>query len=225
MGFSRFVWLLQKKQLWLSRMDLLGDPWEIALAGDQLAYVISRHPPTQLPLPKVMPETAEQRSARIIGLWRRRTFVNCWSTSSLESHALWRIYCPPKEGVAIQTTLAKLRASVGGLHVLPVAYEIPGSNKRTPTRENLVTKKRPMFAYEQEVRIALFADMKGAEDAEPETLGHCLEWDPGKSVESIRIHPEADRSFMETVRTTVENYASALHDRVEPSAMSAAPPF
>jgi hypothetical protein len=24
--FSRFVWLLQKKQLWLSLADLLGDP-------------------------------------------------------------------------------------------------------------------------------------------------------------------------------------------------------
>jgi hypothetical protein len=30
MTFSRFVWLLQNKQLWLSRADLLGDPWELA---------------------------------------------------------------------------------------------------------------------------------------------------------------------------------------------------
>jgi hypothetical protein len=28
MNFSRFVWMLQTKQLWLSRADLLGDPWE-----------------------------------------------------------------------------------------------------------------------------------------------------------------------------------------------------
>ena len=44
MSFARFLWLLQKKQLWLTRADHLGDPWEIALAGDQLAHVISRHP-------------------------------------------------------------------------------------------------------------------------------------------------------------------------------------
>jgi hypothetical protein len=34
--FSRFVRLLQKKKLWLARADLLGDPWEITLMGDQL---------------------------------------------------------------------------------------------------------------------------------------------------------------------------------------------
>ena len=27
----------------LARADCLGDPWEIALAGEQLAHVISRH--------------------------------------------------------------------------------------------------------------------------------------------------------------------------------------
>ncbi len=223
MGFSRFVWLLQKKQLWLSRADLLGDPWEISLAGDQLAHVISRHPLTDILSPEV-PESAMQRSARIIRLWRWHTFVNCWSVSNHESHALWRIYCPPREGVAIQTTLAKLRASVGDLRVLPVTYEIPGCNRRTPIREDLVTKKRLMFAYEQEVRIVHFADINDVEDIQPKTLGHSLEWELG-AVESIRVHPEADHSFMETVRTTVENYAPALRDRVEWSAMNAPPPF
>src|SRR5229473_4973026 len=57
MSFSRFLWLLQNKQLWLTRADLLGDPWEISLAGNQLEHVISRHPPTTLPLPEVKPET------------------------------------------------------------------------------------------------------------------------------------------------------------------------
>jgi hypothetical protein len=31
MSFPKFAWLLQKKQLWLARADLLGDPWEIRL--------------------------------------------------------------------------------------------------------------------------------------------------------------------------------------------------
>ncbi len=44
MGFSRFAWLLQRKQLWLSRADKLGDPWEIALAGEQLDHLVKRNP-------------------------------------------------------------------------------------------------------------------------------------------------------------------------------------
>src|SRR5207302_9017444 len=128
-------------------------------------------------------------------------------------------------GVAIQTTFARLRESVGGLPVRRVTYETPGSRRQTPTHSDLVTKKRPMFAYEHEVRVVLFTDEKDEAPNEYEPLGHCLEWDPERIVESIRVHPEADPSFMETVAATVEHYAPALKGRVEWSAMNAPPPF
>jgi hypothetical protein len=126
MSFSRFIWLLQKKQLWLSRADRLGNPWEISLASNQLEHVISRHPITPITERLRPRETAMQRSERINKLWRQRTFVSCWNASDHESHALWRIYCGSSDGVALQTTFGKLRESVGGLPVYRVAYEIPG---------------------------------------------------------------------------------------------------
>src|SRR5260370_36430316 len=95
MSFSRFVWLLQSKQLWLSRADKLGDSWEITLAGDQLAHVISRHPIRPISSSTDKQESAMDRSKRVISTWRKTTFVNCWSASDHESHALWRIYCGP----------------------------------------------------------------------------------------------------------------------------------
>ena len=156
--FSRFVWLLQKKQLWLSRANLLGDPWEITLAGDQLQYVISHAPITMLPLPKVKPETAMERAKRIIPLWRRKMFVNCWSNSDHESHALWRVYCGSPEGVAVQTTLAKLQASVGSLPVLKVSYEIPGNRRQTPTP--LISSRRSDRCSLTNKRFALFSLLK-----------------------------------------------------------------
>lgn len=223
--FSRFVWLLQKRQLWLSRADLLGDPWEITLAGDQLQHVISHAPITTLPLPKVTPETAMERAKRIIPMWRREMFINCWSNSDHESHALWRVYCGSREGVAIQTTLAKLQSSVGNLPVLKVTYETPGSRKQTPTRLDLVTKKRPMFAYEQEVRIILSTENDAPTNPDQETGGKGLDWIPETNVESIRVHPEADAAFMETVKAVVAQYAPALKDSVAWSDMNAAPPF
>src|SRR5882724_2453257 len=106
-SFARFSWLLQRKQLWLSRADLLGDPWEIALAGKQLEHVVRYHPISPITEP-VRPEGAMDRSRRVIKLWRQNTFVSCWCCLDHESHALWRIYCASAEGVAIQTTLAKL---------------------------------------------------------------------------------------------------------------------
>jgi hypothetical protein len=218
MKFSRFIWLLQNRQLWLSRVNRLDDPWEIALAGNQLAHVIGRHPIPTLPLPETEPESAMDRAERIIAAWRQETFVSCWSASDHESHALWRIYCGPDEGVAIQTTFAKLRESVGNLPLLKVTYEQPGARARTPTKIDLVTKKRPMFAYEHEIRIVLA-------DGQPESFGHRLDWPVENIVESIRVHPDADQSFMETVTASVARYAPALKDRVAWSAMNARPPF
>src|SRR5207253_250703 len=174
-----------------------------------------------LPMPKVRPETAMERAKRIIPLWRRQVFVNCWSNSDHESHALWRVYCGSPEGVAIQTTLANLQASVGELPVLKDSYEIPGSRKQTPTRLDLVTKKRPMFAYEQEVRIVLSIENDPQPGPEQEARGRGLDWIPEANVESIRVHPEADSAFMETVKAVVEQYAPALKDIIAWSDMNA----
>jgi hypothetical protein len=79
-----------------------------------------------------------------------------------------------------------------------------------------------MFAYESEVRII---DSKDRAGSEKEIFGYGLDWRPEDNIESIRVHPEADNSFMETVVKVVEQYATALKDRVAPSEMSAPPPF
>ncbi len=218
MRFSRFLWLLQCKQLWLARADLLGDPWEIALAGDQLQHVIDRHPPSTLPLKAGPIESAMERVRRIIPKWRQTTFVNCWCASEHESHALWRVYCGATEGVALETNYDKLIASLHGPKLLKVSYENPGSNKRTPTLEDLATKKRPMFEYEHEFRI--LQTEKGAS----EVPGFPIDWHPEEHLVSIRVHPEADASFMQTVVAAVADYAPALKDCVVWSDMRAPPP-
>jgi hypothetical protein len=218
MSMSRFLWVLQRKKLWLSRADLLGDPWEISLAGDQLQYVIDRHPPTPHPLSAAPRETAMERVRRIIPIWRQMTYVNCWCAFEHESHALWRVYCGATEGVALETNYSKLVSSLYSQTLRQVSYEKPGSNKQTPTLDELVTKKRPMFEYEHEFRIVQSLEIPSG------ALGLPIDWNPEEHLVSIRVHPEADASFMETVATSVADYAPALADRVIWSDMRAPPP-
>ena len=104
-----------------------------------------------------------------------------------------------------------------------VAYEIPGTRKQTPTLVDLVTKKRPMFAYEQEVRVVRDATTEPIH--EQGVLGHPLDWNPELILQSVLVHPEADFSFMETVTAAVAHYAPALKDSVVWSAMREPPPF
>ncbi len=222
MSFAKLVWMLQKKQLWLSSAELLGDEWEVMLDGPQLNTVINKRPLDY------SADAATEGAARIIRELRKQTFVNCWTASEHESHALWRIYCPSSEGVAIQTTLARLQQSVG-LPVLQVVYGVHGTDGRTPDVSKLVTQKRPMFAYENEVRVVLVRDFRDPKSPERMTVGVGVDWDPELHLENIWVHPDAPFWFMETVTETVRQLAPGLsHDGVPLvpwSKMNSSPPF
>ena len=222
MSFAKMIWMLQKKQLWLSSVELLDDKWEVMLDGPQLNTVINKRPTTHTA------EAARDRAAQIITSLRKQTFVNCWTASDYESHALWRIYCPSAEGVAIQTTLDRLRNSVG-LPVMEVLYGPHGTDGSTPDAGKLVAQKRPMFAYEQEVRVVLVRDLGDPHHPDRKTIGVGVGWDPELHLENIWVHPEAPFWFMETVTEAVRQLAPKLSHEGIPlvpwSKMNSPPPF
>jgi hypothetical protein len=62
----------------------------------------------------------------------------------------------------------------------------------------------------QEVRIVYVSEEKYDANSNHVPLGLTIDWDPEKHVESVRVHPEADDSFMESVTAVVGTYASVL---------------
>jgi hypothetical protein len=220
LGFSRFLWLLQRRQLWLAPADRL-DPWELALTNDEIAYLIQRHP-----IPSFdgqSPETPLGRTKRITELWRKTTFINCWCANHHESHALWRVFCGPNEGIAIQTTWEKLSQLAHNLHLVEVDYTGYDGKVRTPQLEKVSIRKRHMFEYENEVRIVAHDDTVNANLIRDE-FGYRLPFDPATLVEAVVVHPEADESFYDVVVQAVDTYAPAIKDRVRWSSMKEAPP-
>jgi hypothetical protein len=222
MSFAKLVWMLQNKQLWLSSVELLEDKWELVLDTSQLNSIINNRP-ASLSAEQVIDWTAKVVKAR-----RKQTFVNCWTASQHESHALWRIYCPSSESVAIQTTLGRLKKSVP-LPVLEVAYSPYEANGTLPDIQQLATQKRPMFEYEQEVRIILVRDFSDPKHPDSKTVGAGIDWDPERHIETIWVHPEAPFWFMETVTETVRRLAPKLSHGEFPlvawSKMNSSPPF
>jgi hypothetical protein len=219
MGLSKFVWMLQNESLWLSRSDLMGDPWEVNLAGKQLQLVKDRHPPTNLN--NLQAETSVERSERIINNWRKNTFVNCWNMSKHESNALWQIYCKTPEGIVIQTNYEKLNLVKNNYSLQPVEYIVPGSNMVTPTHSDLVTKKRPEFSYEEEIRIFHFDKINEYNSAK----GIGLKVDIVNFIESIKVHPEADQVFFNIIKSLIEQYLPDFKGSLAWSDMRVPPPF
>jgi hypothetical protein len=213
MSFGRFVWMLKRKALWMSRVDQLDDAWEGVLGAGK-------------------------------GPVERRIFVNCWTAQNSESHAMWSIYCTSKEGVAIQTTLSKLRRSVGQFSVLPVQYVDPGSMRgEKVTALELAVRKRKPFQYEKELRIVHVPPDKpqrapllppvedDEDDDEPggillvtELYGFPLTWEPERWLEAVLIHPGADYTFRYALEAVVEALAPSLRERIRMSGMAKRPP-
>ena len=220
MSFSRFVWLLQHKKLWLARADTFADPWEVALTRGQLDFLAARHPIAPIGEPRN--ETFEERARRITALWRVDTYINCWSASEHESHALWRVFCGPTEGVAIQTTLGKLKTMTDNISVYEVVYGEP-ANTHTPQQIAQATVKRFAFAYEHEIRV-----IARRETPNPNLIKFEFGFEYPLNldiIELVAIHPEADESFHQTVVRTVDDYAPSLRESVQWSTMKEMPPL
>jgi len=222
MSFAKLVSLLQRKRLWLSSAELLYDKWEGIPDTRQINTIINKRPSS------ISAEAALDQTAKTVIAQRKQTFINCWTASEHESLALWRIFCPSPEGVAIQTTLERLKKSVG-LPVLEVRYGLHETNDTLPDVMKLVTQKRPMFAYEQEVRLVLVQDFTDSKHPDRRTIGAEIDWDPELHIENIRVHPDAEFWFAETVTETVRRLAPKLcqdgHPPVWYSEMSAHPPL
>jgi len=216
MSFGRFVWMLKRRALWMARIDQLEDAREGVLGVDR--------------------EGAKEL--------RRRIFVNCWTASKGESHAMWSIYCSSKEGVAVQTTLGKLRKSVKSFPVRAVQYVDLKNEWTTPLDaiEVAVQKRRP-FAYEKEQRIVhigpqrqsitppsvpVQVDENDHSDAVlvvSELYGIPLPWEPEKWLEAIMLHPAADHTFRYSVEAVVDAFAPNLKGRIRRSGMAVRPPI
>lgn len=229
MSFGRFVYLLKTKSLWMSRVDQLDDPWEMAISEDEIIGLMGKPSPLDTTSPVKFREHQLLHARRA----RQWFFVNCWTASPSESWAMWSVYCKANEGIAIQTTLDRLLESVASReHNSPqlkaVDYAPFNFRGRPLGSWHLVTRKRPEFAFEREYRI-IYHVVPGEpflDSVNPPSTherGFSLRWDPEETIERVLIHPAADSSFRIAVEAVISQFAPKLAGLVAPSSMAAPP--
>src|ERR1700683_2568059 len=108
--------LLKDRALFFCRADKFTDPFEGSIPKREADYrpkeAMRRQTAFQRPIDGKM---VEDNIAGISSLHRRfksATVVNCWQINLNESDAMWRLYLKDNEGVAIQTTAAKMMAAI-----------------------------------------------------------------------------------------------------------------
>jgi len=96
-AFWKFHDLIDKGALYFSRPDQFPDPWEGHFTRADVRAWPDRYP--HIPM--------DMQAAHI----RKVVGLCCWHINEFESEALWRLYLPDSEGVAIQSTVQGLVGS------------------------------------------------------------------------------------------------------------------
>lgn len=222
MDLAKFIWTLENQKLYMSRLDMLSDPHEgstpklmaklrdhqfHALGADQLV----------VDMPRI-----NQRVAR-------STYVNCWHMGNAESEAMWRLYCPGENGVAIQTTYSSLVNSISAdkyCYIGAVTY-IDYESQAFP-HGNLYyasMHKRLSFEHEREIRLVkIMSEYCGLQSGDGPG-GITIDWPLETAAHAIFVNPYAPAYYYEVVQSVVKRIATNLENRVFWSQMKASPVY
>ena len=154
-NLTELLSILERESLWFTDISNFEDPYEGTLpkrnAEDEIQKIAEEF--------DISKKSADQLhsfivdSPGIIGY-----YVNCWNLSSHESAALWEQYIETSQGVAISTTVERLKSSIDSDHsftfgdVEYIDYEI---ETIPPGIIPMLYHKRKSFKHENEFRACI----------------------------------------------------------------------
>jgi hypothetical protein len=91
--------------------------------------------------------------------------ISCWHESEYESDAMWKLYSASGQGIAIESTVAQLRASLGsreGIQIDRVRYmDFDRDPIEKGHRHYGLFIKRKCFEHEKELRATILLQQEG----------------------------------------------------------------
>ncbi len=151
LDIAKLITLMSQGKLHLTRADVFKDKHEGSITN---------------PMSRAQRKQFKGKSFNIesLSIWRKKlkesTFISCWCIGTIESEAMWELYCGDKYGVAITATYQNIEANLPDSKYImaPVKYidyqtdGFPLNHYGTP-----FFHKRLAFTHEREVRIVRIA--------------------------------------------------------------------
>ena len=219
MDLSKFVWLIADKKLHFARLDQLQDGFEGSTTRKTLDGMRTF-------LEGIGEPKGWENLRNIYRESREKMYVNCWYIGDAESEAMWKLYCPSGNGVAIKTTYRKLTQAIAkdeDIYIGCVTYadydtlHFADSNLFYP-----VMHKRIAFSHENEARMVRRLDMT---DEQEQLVSLTLDWNPQKYVESVFVDPYASEYHFQAVSAALKALAPDWEVDVKWSQMKCTPVF
>jgi len=200
MSLAKFVSLLQRESIWLGRADKLKDKHEGRFPDDMRKYIeLAYQNLSADPAPQVSDANDFQ------DLLTKNTFISSWHENTAEDMTMWEIYCRENEGVAVKTTVERLKRSAdlrtlrgNFMRLERVRYENPSDVVDVLPYEQCFFRKRKHFAFERETRLSLDTYSTLA-PSRNQPLGHYLRVRLNTLIDEVVVHPDSADWFEDVV--------------------------
>jgi len=223
MDFTKFVSLLKERALFFSFYKEFDDPFEgnfpfgiiqsvsltikevNAMSVDKSYY--SRYITDEEALD--LAKEQFQKVKKTID--KRPHIINCWHQSDYESTAMWNLYSGLDKGIAIQTTIGKLKecfhgykqdVAIGKVEYLDFGEDTINWGYLFYTYR-LFLYKRLSFEHEKEIRAIISVSRKKIDQ---NLKGDYIPVDLEILIENIYVSPKAKDWFRDLVEETAKKY-------------------
>jgi len=213
MDFTKLVSLIDSRRLYFTRADKFNDPFEGS--WPKINVAAREYVPDDIPAEgrdkflEVMSSLGETNKH-----WPRYEAINCWHMNDCESAAMWKLYLKSDEGIAIQSTYAKLKKSLiddETIYLGKVKYiDYDTEYINAGNILEAFMHKRKSFAHEQEVRalVSKWPTSEKGIDFTRETIEHGLQIkvDIETLIERIFVAPSAPTWLADLATAIITKY-------------------
>lgn len=193
LDLSKFLDLLLSKKLFMSRSDKFEDQYEGTFSE-----------PTYEEIRKIA-----ENNPKFLSYYkshREKIAISSWHINEYESFAMWQIFTKNNEGLAIQSTVGRLKEALKPerrteQYIGEVNY-IDYKKEYIPFNDNFFPFlfKRKSFQYEREVRIISDVTQNNIELND----GLKIDVDIQQLIEKIYIHPKSENWYKNLVIQLME---------------------
>lgn len=168
LNLSKFISMLHYQSLWFSSGNILAEEYD-KFEGSYPLGVINK---SELDKIEILEKYRDWDNVYVnLGYSlaelqkyrdRKYIYINCWHANNYEYPFMWKLYAQGELGIAIESTVEKLRDSLqisncNSCQITPVVYydeEYNEGSMRFPINQFLY--KRKHYEYEKEIRVLLY---------------------------------------------------------------------
>ena len=207
MDLARLISLVEKSVVWLARADTFKDRHEGRFPDEMRAWMEKAYQGFSATAPSTVKDADDFQDYLL-----KNTFISCWHRNAHENMVMWEIYGRDTNAIAVQTTVGRMKSCINpsglsghSLLLRPMIYESSESVPGVLRYEDCFFRKRPHFAFEEEVRISLDT-YSPSRPTKNTPYGYYLPLNLNGMIETIYVHPDSSDWLFEVVCSITKRY-------------------